>query len=163
MTPYPLQSVLELRRREEEAAAARLVNATRRRAEAETEEAQLLAAVENARQNLIGAQETLPSNGSPAQARSASAAPAFVARRSDEWTLARQRLATFRSGALTEARQEEDSAAAQHLARWRAREALEKHAAKHTSGMRAARERREEEILEEIAGAAGRHRGKREV
>ena len=158
-----MQSVLELRRRQEEAAAERLVNATRRRAQAETEEAQLLAVVEAARQELVYAQAALASSASPAQARSASAVAGFVARRTDECTMARRRLASFRAGALTEARREEDAAAAYHLARWRVREALEKHAAKHASEMRAARERREEEIQEEIAGATSRHRGKREA
>ncbi len=167
MSVYPLQSVLDLRRREEDAAAARLADATHARLEAERLDARWLADLDAARQRLGRARSEaaglgpLPSGqgrdrAGPAVVVSASIAGAaglFLERRRQDHEEARARLATFRRGALARARAAEIAAREDHLAARRAREAFEKHAAKHEAAGRAAAARREEENQEDIARA----------
>ncbi len=160
MSVYRLKSVLELRRREEEAAAAHAADATRERAAAEAEETRLAgetsaarALWENARAGSAGGPDATVS-GAAAGERSR-----FVARRRDEFTRARAELAAFRSGRLAEARAAEATARDLHLAARQAREAFDKHEAKFQLGQRTIAQRREEETLEDVSRAARQTRG----
>ncbi len=165
MSVYPLQSVLELRQREEDAAAERLVDATRRRAEAQEQEVRLVAAADTAQGHLDRALRTLDEEGRQDSGpklsvagmsmpgATAAAAASFVARRRDELKQARTTLARFRQGPLAEARDAEVGARSDHLMARRAREALEKHAEKFRAAERRAVGRREDEALEDAARA----------
>lgn len=162
MSVYPLQSVLELRQREEEAAAARLVDAMRRRAEAQERHVGLVAAADTARAHLDRARQVLGDHsgrerlvaGISMPGATASAAASFVARRLDELKEARDALARFREGPLAEVRKLETAARNDHLTARRAREAFEKHAERYRVAERRAVGRREEETLEDAARAA---------
>ncbi|MEP6652098.1 MAG: hypothetical protein ABJA82_02000 [Myxococcales bacterium] len=147
MTGYPLQSVLDLRRREEEAAMARLVNAARAREQAEQAEARLAAEVQAAGERLAQAVTSALPTGVAAGARDAAL---FVERRRQEANRAGVRLAEFRAGPLADSRRSEASAREAHLAARRARETFEKHAAKHAAAVRVAGERREEQRLDDL-------------
>jgi hypothetical protein len=167
MSVYPLQSVLELRRREEDAAAARLADATHARLEAEQLDARWVADLAAAKQHLERARSEaaglghLPSGHGRDRAGQAFVVPAstaaaaglFVERRRQDHEGARARLATFRRGALARARAAEIAARDEHLTARRAREAFEKHAAKHEAAGRVAAARREDENQEDIARA----------
>jgi hypothetical protein len=166
MSVYPLQSVLELRQREEDAAAERLVDATRRRAEAQERHARLVAAADTARAHLDRARQVLDDQGRQNSrgersvagismpGATASAAASFVARRRDELKQARDALARFREGPLAEARNLETAARNDHLTARRAREAFAKHAERYRAAERRTVGRREEETLEDAARAA---------
>jgi hypothetical protein len=175
MSVYPLQSVLELKQRAEDAAAERLADATRGRAEAEQEDARLLAIADTARGRLDEARRTLDREGHqnhirerpvagislPAATTAAVASAAwtataasFVERRRHELTQARAARAKFRRGPLTEARAAESAARRDHLAAQCAREAFEKHAANHRAAELKTIERREDETLEDVARVA---------
>ena len=171
MSGYPLRSVLELRRREEEAALERLADASRVRTEAETEEARRIEAVSAARQRyqlarrsdvapVGGARATTGAEDRTAFASGAAAAEQarFIARRRDELAQAEGTLETFRSGPLTQARAAEETARKQHLDARQAREAFDKHEAKFHEAQRRATERREEDASDDIARAA-KHEG----
>lgn len=184
MSGYPLKSVADLRRREEEAAAARLADATRERAAAETEEARRVAEVSAARARWDSARgEGVEGSRDRARGKSlddsqdrgdrqdrdwpvaaVSGATAtdrsrFLARLRDELTRAETTLVAFRSGPLAGARVAEVTARDQHLAARQARDAFDKHEAKFRSGERKVAERREEETLEDVARAAWHPRG----
>lgn len=170
MTAYPLQSVLELRRREEKEAMARFANATRSREAVEAEGRRLAATLELAREKLgeAAACETSENRNAAAlsvaagrrSSRSATETLAharFVERRREEVKRARAALTEFREGPLRRARDAETAARDRHQDVRRAREALEKHFAKHQAAAKASADRREEEMSEDIARAA-RHR-----
>ena len=165
MSVYPLQSVLELRQREEDAAAKRLVDATRRWAEAQEQEARLAAVADTAQGHLERARRTLDEErrqdsgpersvaGMSMRGATAAATASFIARLRDELKQARTTLARFRQGPLAEARDAEAGARSDHLMARRAREALEKHAEKFRAEQRRAVGRREDEALEDAARA----------
>jgi flagellar biosynthesis chaperone FliJ len=141
MTQYPLHSVLELRRREEEGAAARLADAMQGRIAAEAEEQRMAAEVVAARARLSGAHQfptILETAGS------ALTAARFTERLRHDLKAAEARLASHRAQTLAGARLREAAARDEHLAARRARRALEKHAARHAASVRQASERREE-------------------
>ena len=161
-----MQSVLDLRQREEDAAATLLAEATQRRVKAEDREAQLTAAVESARERLRCAQDAMrddmgngdwrPAGQNPAVIGGVAGAAAslFVDRRRGELTQAREALAHFRRVELAGARTSELEARQHHLsARW-AREAFERHAGRQRAAAQASASRREEETLEDMARAA---------
>lgn len=147
MTGYPLQSVLDLRHREEEAAMARLVNAARAREHAEQAEARLATEVRAAEERLAQAVSTEVPTGVAAGARDAAL---FVERRRQQANRAGVRLAEFRVGPLADSRRVETSAREAHLAARRTRETFEKHAAKHAAAVRLRGERREEQRLDDL-------------
>lgn len=152
MWVYPLQSVLDLRQREEGAAATLLAEATKRRVKAEEREAHLAAAVESGRQRLQCAQDAMRDNMGNGVA--ATAASLFLERRRGELTQAREALAHFRRVELAEARTSELAARQHHLSARCAREAFEKHAGRQRAAAHASASRREEETLEDMARAA---------
>ena len=147
-----MQSVLDSRQREEDAAATLLAEATQRRVKAEEHEAQLAAAVESASERLQCAQDAMRDNLRSGVA--AAAAGLFLERRRGELTQACEALAHLRRGELAEARTSELAARQHHLSARRIREAFERHAGRQRAAAHASASRREEETLEDVARAA---------
>ena len=163
MMGYPLQSVLDLRRRQQEAAALRLANATRVRTDAEAEFARRRAVLLEAKKRwatatstdggsagrhvLVGARHAI-STGTEQTARAL-----FLARLQAEWIRRREELDTFKAGPLGAARAAETEARRLALATRQALAALAKHEAKFRAEARQASERREDESLDEAARA----------
>lgn len=179
MSGYPLKSVLELRRREEEAARAQLADATHKVAEAEAEAAlrerrqrEARARLEQAERELraivgdetprrragggsaAGASAAVPAGASSRTAESAAAGARFVTRRRSEWQRLQAEAASFRAGPLALARAAEEAARVQVVAARQAREAFQRHEARFVADRRRAADGREQEQLDEAAIAA---------
>jgi flagellar biosynthesis chaperone FliJ len=147
MSGYPLEGVLELRRREEEDAAADLANAVRSREVTEREAAQKEAMLSAARVRWQAAHDADGGDTIVAQAR-------FVARLHHDLQRSQDALAAFRTGPLADAHAVEQQMRDKHLAASQAREAFEKHEAKFRAAERCNEERREQESSEDAARAA---------
>lgn len=179
MSGYPLKSVLELRRREEEAAQARLADATHKVAAAATEAAIRERRHREAGQRLENAERdfraSMAGEGATPNGPGAGPAPAgaihgegaaagarFLARRRAEWQRLRADAASFRAGALADARADEQAARVGYLGARQSREAFEKHEARFAAGQRRVVERREQDRLDEAAAVARSFRPRRD-
>jgi flagellar biosynthesis chaperone FliJ len=165
MSRYPLMIVLELRKREEEAAAATLADATRELAAAQAEAEKLAARLAAARHRWQQARDQpLPaaegSHDATTTGLSAVEWERFGERRRAGLKAAEAAEIAFRNGSLAKARREEAAARAEHLAARQSREILDKHAAKFHASQRLIEERRESERLDDSARLVTRRTGR---
>jgi hypothetical protein len=150
---FPLQTLLDLRRRTEEEAERSLAAARARQAQSEAEHQRLeeCAAAAWARANTARGQV------GPATAGEALVAERFQDRLADEARAADQAVLTHRKGALAAARTDEAAARAHHAAARRERLAAEQASEREAAGQRRVADRRAEDAASDLA--AGRRRG----
>jgi len=159
MKRYPLQDLLELRRRDEESAAKAWAAARRRVDLAEAEAARIAARAAEARDRLQRAERAVAPTG-PADALPTvtGAELAVGARYLTRLRVAATRAAAerdaFRKGSLAAAREEERRAAESLAGKHGAREASEQHEARFRADERRGEARREDEVRDDAAGAA---------
>jgi len=157
--PFPLTTLLALRRREEEAAEADWTAALAGVRAAEARLAELGEACASARRRLDEAQ----SAGEPAALAAGDIATRhrFVTRRRDERNAAVAAEKAFRDGPLVAARAAEVAAREAHGEKRRAREAVEKHREAWLAETQRQAERRAEDARDDLTAAA-RHRRDRD-
>ena len=153
MPAFRLNTVLELRRRQENDAQALLADAISAHAEAKREEERLVAEAEKARARVASVRVT-----ETARVADLQTAAQFAARLRDERAAAEMRLADFRAGRLRAAREAEETARGAQVAARQAREIVEKQLERHRAVEQAARERRQDDELQDRAEALGRGR-----
>ena len=160
MKRYPLQDLLELRRRDEESAATVWAAARRRVDLAEAEAGRMAARAADARSRLARAERdaapAVPADGLTPRATGAELAGGarYLTRLRDAATRAAAERDAFRVGGLATARAEERRAAEAFADRRGAREASELHEAQSRAEERRGEERREEEVRDDAARAA---------
>ena len=162
MEPFPLTTLLALRRREEEAAEAAWTAALAATRAAEARLAALEAVCAAARRRFEEARAgSVPAGAGALAAGDIGTRHRFVARRRDEWNAATAAEAAFRDGPLAAARAGEVTAREAHGEKRRAREAVEKHREQWLAEAHRQAERRAEDARDDLTAAA-RHRRDRE-
>jgi len=153
---YPLQELLELRRRDEESAATAWAAARRRVDLAEAEAGRMASRAAEVRARLQRAEQAADSaTPAPRMTGAELAGRAhYLTRLRDAATRAAADRDAFRVGALATARAEERRAAEAFAGKRGAREASELHEAQFRAEERRSEERREEEARDDAAGAA---------
>jgi flagellar biosynthesis chaperone FliJ len=149
---FPLQTLLDLRRRSEDEAAQAMASALARTALSEAEQRRLeeCAAAAWARANLARGQ------AGPATAGEALAAERFHDRLAGEARGADQAALTHRKGPLAVARAEEAAARERHAAARRERQAAEQAGEREAAEQRRVAGRRAEDALSDLAAARRR-------
>jgi hypothetical protein len=165
MNPTPLQTLIELRRREEDDARAAWIAAHGQLAAAETEAARLDGRAAEARAHLDEARRRQVSAvRGPAPAVSAASADLearFLGRLRDTAVGAVRSAARYRSGPLAGARAQERTTAAIHDEKRRAREAAERHEAGLAAEREREGERRAEDARDDVARASRHGRARK--
>jgi hypothetical protein len=165
MDPTPLQTLIELRRREENDARAAWIAAHGQLAAAETEGARLDGRAVEAQARLADARRQQVSTvRGPAAAGSAASADLearFLARLRDTAAEAVRSASAYRSGPLAGARARARTTAAIHDEKRRAREAAERHEAGLAAEREREGERRAEDARDDLARASRHTRARK--